>query len=105
VAAPHAPEEGVVFAPSRCHKISQNASAIEALFVTLYWWRTPSHRCTSFSNWMPPTIRCTGIRYYDCYCYLTLYIFCGRHLLAVKLLRSNIDVSAGACEEVAGIMA
>jgi hypothetical protein len=54
---------------------------------------------------MPPTIRCTGIRYYDCYCYLTLYIFCGRHLLAVKLLRSNIDVSAGACEEVAGIMA
>jgi hypothetical protein len=36
VAAPHAPEEGVVFAPSRCHKISQNASAIEALFVTLF---------------------------------------------------------------------
>ena len=25
--------------------------------------------------------------YYDCYCYLPLYIFCGRHLLAAKLRR------------------
>ena len=31
--------------------------------------------------------------YYDCYCYLPLYIFCGRHLLAAKLRRSNIDAS------------
>ena len=28
--------------------------------------------------------------YYDCYCYLPLYVFCGRHLLAAKLRRSNI---------------
>ena len=34
--------------------------------------------------------------YYDCYCYLPLYVFCGRHLLAAKLRRSNIDASAGA---------
>ena len=27
--------------------------------------------------------------YYDCYCYLPLYIFCGRHLLAAKLRRSE----------------
>ena len=38
--------------------------------------------------------------YYDCYCYLPLYVFCGRHLLAAKLRRSNIDASAGAVEEV-----
>ena len=25
--------------------------------------------------------------YYDCYCYLPLYVFCGRHLLAAKLRR------------------
>jgi hypothetical protein len=25
--------------------------------------------------------------YYDCYCYLPLYIFCGTHLLAAKLRR------------------
>ena len=31
--------------------------------------------------------------YYDCYCYLPLYIFCGRHLLAAKLRRSNIDAA------------
>ena len=42
--------------------------------------------------------------YYDCYCYLPLYIFCGRHLLAAKLRRSNIDASAGAVEEVARIV-
>jgi Transposase DDE domain group 1 len=41
--------------------------------------------------------------YYDCYCYLPLYIFSGRHLLAAKLRRSNIDASAGAVEEVARI--
>ena len=43
--------------------------------------------------------------YYDCYCYLPLYVFCGRHLLAAKLRRSNIDGAAGAVEEVARIVA
>ena len=60
---------------------------------------------------MPRTIRCTANRragsstaIIDCYCYLPLYIFCGRHLLAAKLRRSNIDASAGAVEEVARIV-
>ena len=43
--------------------------------------------------------------YYGCYCYLPLYVFCGDHLLAAKLRRSNIDASAGAVEEVARIVA
>jgi Transposase DDE domain group 1 len=42
--------------------------------------------------------------YYDCYCYLPLYVFCGWHLLAAKLRRSNIDASAGAKDEVARIV-
>ena len=42
--------------------------------------------------------------YYDCYCYLPLYIFCGRHLLAAKLRPANIDASAGAVEEVARVV-
>ena len=54
-------------------------------------------------------IRCMATRkfhgYYDCYCYLPLYVFSGRHLLAAKLRRSNIDASAGAVEEVARIVA
>ena len=42
--------------------------------------------------------------YYNCYCYLPLYIFCGRHLLAAKLRPSNIDGAAGAVEEVARLV-
>ena len=38
-----------------------------------------------------------------CHCYLPLYVFCGRHLLAAKPGRANIDASAGAVEEVARI--
>src|SRR6185437_14435193 len=37
-------------------------------------------------------------------CYLPLYIFCGRHLLAARLRPANIDGSAGAIEEVARIV-
>jgi hypothetical protein len=43
--------------------------------------------------------------YYDCYCYLPLYVFCGRLLLAAKLRRSNIDAAAGAVAEIARIVA
>jgi hypothetical protein len=43
--------------------------------------------------------------YYDCHCYLPLYVFCGRHLLAAKLRRSNIEALAGAVVEVARIVA
>jgi len=40
----------------------------------------------------------------DCLCYLPLYVFCGRHLLAAKLRPSNIDASARAVEEVQRIV-
>lgn len=43
--------------------------------------------------------------FYGCYCYLPLYIFCGRHLLCAKLRRSNIDASAGALDEIKRIVA
>ena len=43
--------------------------------------------------------------YYKCYCYLPLYIFCGRELLLAKLRPANIDASAGAKEEIAVIVA
>ena len=42
--------------------------------------------------------------YYDCYCYLPLYIFCGRHLLAARLRAANRGGAAGALEEVARIV-
>ncbi len=38
--------------------------------------------------------------FYDHYCYLPLYIFCGDHLLAAKQRPSNIDGAAGSLDEV-----
>jgi hypothetical protein len=43
--------------------------------------------------------------YYDCYCYLPLYVFCGDHLLVAKLRGANLDAAAGAVEEVARVVA
>lgn len=43
--------------------------------------------------------------YYKNYCYLPLYIFCGRHLLCAKLRPSNIDGAHGSVEEVTRIVA
>ena len=42
--------------------------------------------------------------YYDQYCYLPLYIFCGRQLLCAKLRPANIDGCAGAVEELQRIV-
>jgi len=42
--------------------------------------------------------------YYNCYCYLPLYIFCGDDLLCAKLRPSNIDASAGALKELQRIV-
>jgi hypothetical protein len=43
--------------------------------------------------------------YYDGYCYLPLYVFCGKHLLCARLRRSNIDASEGTVEELERIVA
>jgi len=42
--------------------------------------------------------------YYDCYCYLPLYIFCGDHLLCARLRQSNSDAAAGSLVEIEGIV-
>lgn len=43
--------------------------------------------------------------YYDCYCYLPLLIFCGRHLLAAKLRTADRDAADGALDEVKRLVA
>lgn len=43
--------------------------------------------------------------YYDGYCYLPLYIFCGEHLLCARLRPANQDAAAGSTEEVQRIVA
>jgi hypothetical protein len=42
--------------------------------------------------------------YYQNYCYLPLYIFCGDHLLCARLRPSNIDASAGALKQLKRIV-
>src|SRR3954470_6939769 len=98
--------------PTRYHKIAFNGEAIEDLFVRLFLeaHRTPPRQIVRDLDATDDPLH--GHQegrffhgYYDCYCYLPLYVFCGRHLLCAKLRRSNIDGSAGAVEELARIIA
>ena len=98
--------------PTRYHKISHDPAAIESLFVDLFLdahTKAPKQIILDLDATDDPLHGNQEGRffhgYYDCYCYLPLYIFCGRHLLAAKLRRSNIDGAAGAVEEVARIVA
>jgi hypothetical protein len=42
--------------------------------------------------------------YYDSYCYLPLYIFCGEHLLCARLRTADQDAAAGSKDEVERIV-
>src|SRR5207245_8741157 len=97
---------------SRYHKISYDAAQIEAVFVDLF---VDAHSAA------PPQITLDldatddplhGHQegrffhsYYDNYCYLPLYVFCGRHLLASKLRPANIDACAGRIAAMARLVA
>jgi len=98
--------------PRRYHKISHNPVAINGLFVDLFLEahdRAPNEIILDLDATDDPVHGEQEGRffhgYYDCYCYLPLYVFCGRHLLAAKLRRANIDAAAGSVEEVARIVA
>jgi hypothetical protein len=98
-------------AATRYHKIGHDGQAIERVFVDLFLetHRAPPRQIVLDLDATDDPLH--GHQegrffhgYYDCYCYLPLYIFCGRHLLAAKLRRSNIDASAGSVEEVERIV-
>jgi hypothetical protein len=42
--------------------------------------------------------------YYDSYCYLPLYIFCGEHILCARLREANHDASYGSLQEIGRIV-
>lgn len=97
--------------PTRYQKIGHEAAAIEGLFVDLFLEahrKPPKQIVLDLDATDDPLHGHQEGRffhgYYDCYCYLPLYIFCGRHLVAAKLRRANIDASAGAREEVERIV-
>lgn len=43
--------------------------------------------------------------YYDSYCYLPLYIFCGEHVLCARLREANYDAAFGSLREIQRIVA
>jgi hypothetical protein len=96
----------------RHHKLDHDTQAIERLFVDLFLdaHREPPVRIVlDLDATDDPVYGAQEGRhfhgYYDCYCYLPLYIFCGRHLLAAKLRTSGVDAADGATQEVARIVA
>jgi len=97
---------------TRYHKIGHDPAAIERLLVDLFLEahaRPPEEIVLDLDATDDPIHGEQEGRffhgYYGNYCYLPLYVFCGTHLLAAKLRRSNIDAAAGSVEEVARIVA
>jgi hypothetical protein len=93
-------------------KISYDEAAIAALFVTLClesYVERPTRMIIDLDATHDPIHGEQEGRhfhgYYDCYCYLPLYVFCGRHLLAAKLRTADKDAADGAREEIARIVA
>ena len=98
--------------PTRYHKVSHNPIAIKRLMVDLFLEahdRAPSEIILDLDATDDPVHGEQEGRffhgYYDCYCYLPLYVFCGRHLLDAKLRRASLDAADGAVEAVARIVA
>src|SRR5215471_16033798 len=97
---------------TRYHRIAWDGAKIEALFVDLFLEAHPQPPKQVILDLDATDDPLHGHQegrffhgYYDCYCYLPLYIFCGRDLLAAKLRPANIDGAAGAVEEIARIVA
>ena len=94
------------------HKITHDPAAIERLFVTLM---TEAHATPPRQLIIDLDATHDPIHgqqegrhfnaFYDCYCYLPLYIFAGRHLLAAKLRSADKDAAFGATNEIARIVA
>lgn len=103
----HAPRD----AHERYRRIGHRAEAIEGLFVDLFLEahaQSPEQIILDFDATDDPLHGDQEGRffhgYYGHYCYLPLYVFCGRHLLVAKLRRASIDGAAGSVEELARLV-
>ncbi len=96
---------------SRYKKISYRAEPIEALFVDVFLQAhaaAPDQIVIDLDATDDPLHGGQEGRYfnayYDAWCYLPLYIFCGRHLLAAKLRSCDRDAADGSVEEMTRII-
>jgi hypothetical protein len=91
----------------RYHKISYSAAALDELLVEIFLEAHPRAPRRIVLDVDVTDIALHGEQegrffhgYYNQYCYLPLYIFCGEHLLCARLRPSNQDASAGSVAEV-----
>jgi len=108
-----APASNGAVAPvsDRYFKIDHDDAALEALLVELFLdahKKAPKQIVLDLDATDDPVHGDQEGRhfnaYYDCYCYLPLYIFCDRDLVASKLRTADLDGAAGAREEVERIV-
>jgi len=93
--------------PDRYRKIAYDKDGIDALLVDVFLEAFPQAPDQIVLDVDTTDVELHGGQegrffhgYYDEYCYLPLYIFCGEHLLSVRLRKANIDASAGSLEEI-----
>src|SRR5258708_36037527 len=98
--------------PSLYHKIAYDGVAIEKLLVDLFLEShasAPEEIILDLDATDDPLHGGQEGRffhgYYDCYCHLPLYVFCGDQLLVAKLRKDEIEASAGAADEIARAIA
>jgi hypothetical protein len=99
-------------AEDRYHRVAVDCEAVDRFFVDLFldsFEEAPEEIILDFDATDDPLHGNQEGRffhgYYDSYCYLPLYVFCGKHLLCARLRRSNIDASEGTVEELSRIVA
>ena len=97
---------------AKYHKIDCDGSRVDELLVELFLEahdRAPREIVLDLDNTDIPLHGGQEGRffhgYYDEFCYLPLYVFCGRHLLLARQRRANVAGSDGAVEEMARIIA
>jgi hypothetical protein len=96
---------------SRYKKITCHTRDVERLFVSLFLQahaRPPERIVLDLDATDDPVHGHQLGRffhgYYKNYCYLPLYIFCGKHLLCARLRPSDIDACAGSVKHLQGIV-
>ena len=96
---------------NRYHKITYSSEALDSLLVEIFLEahaQAPRQIVLDLDVTDTPLYGRQEDRfyhgYYNEYCYLPLYIFCGDHLLCARQRRSNQDASAGSGEEVERIV-
>lgn len=93
--------------PGRYAKIDYSAGAIDELLTEIFLEAHPEAPAEIILDLDATDVPLHGGQerrffhgYYNSYCYLPLYIFCGRHLLCARLRPSNIDAAKGSAWEL-----